>query len=136
MPKPLKPQSQAALADQLLELVQVANQNGLYDAADWLQARLWAETAIGLHPTNERLQRSVKHVAAIRTSDRVEFYIGHKGDGAQWVKRSHAETLDASLSEARTVTGFAFQISTLTYTTRQIRASKVDFPYPLLSGAV
>lgn len=66
-----------SLSDQLLELVQLANQNGLYDAADWLQARLWSETAIGLHPANERLQRPVKRT-----------------DGSDW---SHSELASEEL---------------------------------------
>lgn len=33
---PSKPQSQAALSDQLRELVKLANANGLYDAADYI----------------------------------------------------------------------------------------------------
>lgn len=33
----LKPQSQASLYDQLIELYNIANCNGLYDAADWIK---------------------------------------------------------------------------------------------------
>jgi hypothetical protein len=36
------PQSQASLFDQLIMLVGVANDNGLYDAADWVRANLEA----------------------------------------------------------------------------------------------
>lgn len=35
-----KPQHQGSLLDQLKELVQLANQNGLYDAADYVQGRI------------------------------------------------------------------------------------------------
>lgn len=35
-----KPQHQGSLTDQLRELVTLANQNGLYDAADYIQRRL------------------------------------------------------------------------------------------------
>lgn len=35
-----KPQHQGALVDQLKELHNLANQNGLYDAADWLRRHL------------------------------------------------------------------------------------------------
>lgn len=34
------PQSQNALEHQLRKLVTLANENGLYDAADWLRAQL------------------------------------------------------------------------------------------------
>jgi len=32
--------SQASVTDQLMDLVKLANKNGLYDAADWLSQRL------------------------------------------------------------------------------------------------
>jgi len=31
-----KPQHQGSLYEQLIELVQLANKNGLYDASDWI----------------------------------------------------------------------------------------------------
>lgn len=34
-------QDQSALTEQLQKLLQLAHQNGLYDAADWIKARMY-----------------------------------------------------------------------------------------------
>jgi hypothetical protein len=44
---PVKTQTQASLEDQLLTLVHVANQLGLYDAADFLRAHIFPEEKKG-----------------------------------------------------------------------------------------
>lgn len=36
---PVRSQSQESLTDQIYELIDLANQNGLYDAADWVKKR-------------------------------------------------------------------------------------------------
>jgi rubrerythrin len=42
-----KPQSQAAVTDQLCELIDLANREGLYDAADWIAVRVGREALAG-----------------------------------------------------------------------------------------
>jgi hypothetical protein len=37
-------QDQRSLTDQLKDLILLANRNGMYDAADWLQARIAEST--------------------------------------------------------------------------------------------